>query len=118
MVFCLIKRNRAAGTNPTQLRLRLPHASVDDAIVACIFYSTSNRLDVYYEDAYVMPTNGYEQNGKKDQTFSVTFGFESNYYSSLMVPKWCYQVYVMSVNRKIKLSSKLEWCGIDSMISQ
>lgn len=46
------------STNPQQMRLHLLNAIDTQKLVVGIFYSNPQRLDIYYNGRYVMPTNG------------------------------------------------------------
>ena len=45
------------STTPFHLRYMLLHADPSDAIKIMVWYSRSNRLDVFVDGVYVQPTN-------------------------------------------------------------
>lgn len=47
------------STSPQSLRLHLLNSASNDAVLLAIWYAEPYRLDVYYEDSHVLPTNGY-----------------------------------------------------------
>ncbi|XP_060573258.1 fibrocystin-L-like isoform X2 [Ruditapes philippinarum] len=47
-----------SSVTPKHMRYRLLNASPSEAIKFTLWYSKSNRLDVYVDNEYVMPTNG------------------------------------------------------------
>ena len=56
------------STPPKQLRFRLLDADPSYKIRLSMHYFTSNRIDVYKNDTFIKPTNGYDLNGKLQLT--------------------------------------------------
>jgi hypothetical protein len=52
-----------SSTPPNQLRFRILNADPSFKITISVYYFTSNRIDVYKNDRFVLPTNGYYENG-------------------------------------------------------
>ena len=46
------------GTAPQRTRFYLLNSNDSDAVLVSIFYSRPNRLDMFYNGVYIMPTNG------------------------------------------------------------
>ncbi|XP_071488092.1 fibrocystin-L-like [Diadema antillarum] len=51
------------GTNPQHLRFHLLNANSSQALVLGVWYANPQRLDVYVNGLYIMPTNGEYVNG-------------------------------------------------------
>ncbi|KAJ8026005.1 Fibrocystin-L [Holothuria leucospilota] len=51
------------GTSPQKLRYHLLNADENQALVVSTFYSNPQRLDVYANGIYILPTNGVIENG-------------------------------------------------------
>lgn len=52
------------GTNPQNVRFMLLNAMETEKVVVGIWYSNPQRLDVYVDGVYIMPTNGEYENGE------------------------------------------------------
>ncbi|CAF0756351.1 unnamed protein product [Brachionus calyciflorus] len=59
-----------SSTPPKQLRFRLVNADSSFKIRLSMHYFASNRIDVYKNERFVLPTNGYYEEGK--MKFNVT----------------------------------------------
>ena len=53
-----------SSTQPNQLRFRILNADSTFKVRLSMHYFTSNRIDLYKNDYYVDPTNGYYIDGK------------------------------------------------------
>ena len=53
-----------SSTNPQNMRFHLLNAEESDTIRICFIYTNPQRLDVYYGDTYVNPTNVHIENGQ------------------------------------------------------
>ena len=53
-----------SSTNPQNMRFHLLNAEESDTIRICFIYTNPQRLDVYYGDTYVNPTNVRIENGE------------------------------------------------------
>ena len=47
------------STNPQNMRLQLLNANANQSILSAIYYTVPQRLDVYIDNTYVLPTNAY-----------------------------------------------------------
>ena len=54
---------RVTGTNPQRANFMLLHASDSQSLRIAYVYNNAQRLDVYVGSEYIVPTNGYWQDG-------------------------------------------------------
>ncbi|KAL4228553.1 Fibrocystin-L [Mactra antiquata] len=51
------------GVSPKNMRLRMLNADSSEKVMVSLWYSSSNRLDLYVDDTYMAPTNARDDNG-------------------------------------------------------